>query len=99
MKGFNPNICQHTIYLVLGAKTIRQKQRSINPKLEPLMIKELNKLIESKIIFPIKHTSWVSNLVPVRKKNGEIKLCVDFCDLNRASLKDRHPLPSMEKIL
>ena len=63
------------------------------------MIKELNKLIESKITFPIKHTSWVSNLVPVRKKNGEIRLCVDFYDLNRASLKDRHPLPSMEQIL
>ena len=63
------------------------------------MIKELNKLIESKIIFPIKHTSWVSNLVLVRKKNREIRLCVDFHDLNRASLKDRHPLPSMERIL
>ena len=52
------------------------------------MQKELNKLIESSIIFPIKHTSWVSNLVPVRKKSGEIRLCVDFRDLNRASLKD-----------
>ena len=59
------------------------------------MIKELNKLIERKIIFPIKHTSWVSNLVPVRKKNGEIRLCVDFYDLNRASWKDIHHFPSM----
>ena len=41
----------------------------------------------------------MSNLVPVRKKNGELRLCVDFRDLNRASLKDRHPLPSMEQIL
>lgn len=60
---------------------------------------ELNKLIESNIIFPIKHTSWVSNLVPVRKKNGEIRLCVNFHDLNKASLKDHYPLPSMEQIL
>ena len=99
MKEFNPDICQHTIDLAPGEKPIRQKQRPINPNLEPLMIKELNKLIESKIIFPIKHTSWVSNLVPVRKKNGEIRLCVDFWDLNRASLKDTHPLPLMEQIL
>ena len=63
------------------------------------MIKELNKLIESKIIFPIKHTSWVSNLVLVRKMNGEIRLCVDVYDLNQASLKDMHPFPSMEQIL
>ena len=99
LKGFNPYVCQHTIDLALGAKSIRQKQRPINPKLEPLMIKELNKLIERKIIFPIKHTSWVSKLVSVRKKNGEIRLCVDFHDLNRASLKEGHPLPSMEQIL
>lgn len=63
------------------------------------MHKEVMKLIESSIIYPIKHTSWVSNLVPVRKKNGELRLYVDFRDLNRASLKDRHPLPSMEQIL
>lgn len=60
---------------------------------------KLNKLIQGNIIFPIKHTSWVSNLVPVRKKNGELRLCVDFRDLNRASLKDHYPLPSMEWIL
>ena len=71
----------------------------MNPKIDPLMRKELTKLLEAHIIFPIKHSSWVANLVPVRKKNGEIRLCVDFRDLNRASLKDHHPLPSMEQIL
>lgn len=63
------------------------------------MIKELTKLVEGGIVFPIKHTSWVSNLVPIRKKNGEIRLYVDFRDLNRASLKYHYPLPSMEQIL
>ena len=41
----------------------------------------------------------MANLVPVRKKNGEIKLCVDFRNLNRSSLKDNYPLPKIEKIL
>ena len=60
------------------------------------MRKELPKLIEANIIYPIKNSSWIANLVPIRKKSGEIRLCVDFRDLNRASLKDHHPLPSME---
>jgi len=38
-------------------------------------------------------------LVPVRKKNGEIQLCVDFINLNRISKKDNYPLPKMEHIL
>jgi hypothetical protein len=37
--------------------------------------------------------------VPVRKKNGEIKLCVDFRNLNKCSRKDNYPLPKMEHIL
>lgn len=63
------------------------------------MVQELIKFIESKIVYPIKHSTWVSNLVPVRKKNGDIWLCVDFQDLNQASLKDHYLLPPMEQLL
>jgi hypothetical protein len=45
------------------------------------------------------HSTWVSNLVPVRKKSGEIRLCVDFRNLNRASDKENYPVPPMEQIL
>jgi hypothetical protein len=41
----------------------------------------------------------VANLVLVRKKNGEIKLCVDFRNVNRSSLKENYPLPKMDHVL
>jgi hypothetical protein len=41
----------------------------------------------------------VANLVLVRKKSGEIRLCVDFRNLNRCSLKENYPLPKMDDIL
>jgi hypothetical protein len=44
-------------------------------------------------------SKWVANLVPVRNKSGEIRLCVDFCNLNKVSLKDNYPLPNMDYIL
>jgi hypothetical protein len=99
LKAFDPRLFQHTIDLIENVKPVRQKQRPVYPKIEPLMRKELSKLIEANKILPIKHSSWVANLVPVRKKNGEIRLYVDLRDLNQASLKDHHPLPSMEQIL
>jgi len=37
--------------------------------------------------------------VPVRKKSGEIRLCVDFRNLNKVSLKDHYPLPKIDHIL
>ena len=36
--------------------------------------------------------------MPVRKKNGEIKICIDFRNLNRVSLKDNYPVPKMDHI-
>ena len=41
----------------------------------------------------------MENLIPVRNKNGEIRLCVDFRNLNKASEKDNYPVSPMEKIL
>ena len=60
---------------------------------------EVNKLLDAKIIFIVRHSEWVANLVPVRKNYGEIRLCVDFRNLNRASYKDNYPVPPMEQIL
>ena len=71
----------------------------MHPSLEPLVKKELNKLLVAKIIFPVRHTTWVANLVIVRNKLGDIRTCIDFRNLNRASLKDNYPIPAMEQIL
>ena len=57
------------------------------------------KLRDGGIIKPIRHSTWVSNLLPIRKKNGDIRLCVDFKNLNIASLKDNYGLPNMEAML
>eukprot|EP00253_Pinus_taeda_P020112 PITA_20112 len=80
-------------------KPIQQKLRKIHPNLESQIKSELNKLLKAKIIFPVRHSNWVSNMVPVRKKNGDIRICIDFRNLNKASLKDNFPLPTMEQIL
>ena len=70
----------------------------MHPKLEPLIQNEVKKLLDARIIFKVRHLEWVSNLVSVRKKSGEIRLCVDFRNLNRASDKDNYPVPPMEQI-
>ena len=54
----------------------------MHPSLESLVKKELSKLLVAKIIFPIQHTTWVANLVLVRKKLRDIEICIDFCNLN-----------------
>ena len=67
--------------------------------LEPLIQKELRNFLDDQIIFKVRHSIWISNLVPVRMNSGEIRLCVSFCNLNRASNKDNYLVPSIEQIL
>jgi hypothetical protein len=80
-------------------KPFRQKLRRINPKLTPLVQAKLKKMLDAGIIAPTRHSAWCSNLVVVRKKNGGIRLCIDFRNLNLACIKDNYPLPNMETLL
>ena len=96
LKSYDMNIIQHIIPLKEDTKPFQQKLQKMHPSLESLVEKELNKLLMAKIIFPIRHTTCVANLVPGKKKSGDIKICIDFWNLNRVSLKDNYPFPAME---
>ena len=95
---YDTSVIQHTIPIKEGAKPFKQKLRRINPLLLPLIEREVKKLFEAKIIMAL-HSRWLANVVPVRKKKGEIRICIDFRNLNKVSLKDNYPLPKMDHIL
>ena len=99
LKVYDTNIIQHVIPVKENEKLFKQKLRRINPLLLALIEKEIKKLLEEKIIVSLRFSKWVANLVPVRKKNREIRLCVDFIHLNKVSLKDNYPLLKMDHIL
>ncbi|XP_015696270.1 uncharacterized protein LOC102703896 [Oryza brachyantha] len=42
---------------------------------------------------------WVSNIVPVLKNNGKLRVCVDFRDLNKATPKDEYPIPVADQLV
>jgi hypothetical protein len=99
LKVYDTSIIQHVIPIKEDHKPFKQKLRRINPLLLPLIEKEVKKLFEAKIIVSLRFSKWVANLVLVKKKSGEIRLCVDFRNLNKVSLKDNYPLPKMDHIL
>jgi len=99
LKSYDTSVIQHTIPLKPNKKPFKKKLRRINPMLLPSIEKELQKMFKAGIIAPIRFSDWISNLVPTRKKTGEIILCVDLRNLNQVSLKDNYPLPKMDHIL
>jgi hypothetical protein len=99
LKVYDTKVIQHVIPLKEDQKPFKQKLRWINPLLLSLIEKEVKNIFDAKIIVSLRFSKWVANLVPVRKKSGEIRLCVDFQNLNKVSLKDHYPLPKMDYIL
>ena len=56
-------------------------------------------MLAARFIKPIQHLCWLSNIVLVKKKNRQIRYCVDFRNLNRVCPKDEFPLPNMDLLI
>jgi hypothetical protein len=47
----------------------------------------------------VERTDWVANIVLVLKKDGCVRMCLDFRDLNKACLKNDFPLSHIDLIV
>jgi hypothetical protein len=53
----------------------------------------VERLLDAGFIRPCRDVEWVSNIVPIEKKNtGKIQVCIDFRNLNKAAPKDEYPM-------
>ncbi|KAK2382415.1 hypothetical protein QL285_069951 [Trifolium repens] len=48
---------------------------------------------------PRRYVEWLANIVPVIKKNGTLRVCIDFRDLNNATPKDEYAMPVAEMLI
>eukprot|EP00253_Pinus_taeda_P016303 PITA_16303 len=99
MKGIDPKTCIHHIYIKENSRPIKQPQRRMNPNLREIVKEELQKLLNVNLIYPISDSQWVSPLVIVPKKNSKWRVCIDYRELNKTTLKDHFPLPFIDQVL
>ncbi|KAL0428255.1 UNVERIFIED_CONTAM: Retrovirus-related Pol polyprotein from transposon.6, partial [Sesamum latifolium] len=70
IKGLSPSTCMHRILLEEGAKPSREAQRRLNPPMMEVVKKEILKLLDAGMIFPISDSEWVSPTQVVPKKTS-----------------------------
>jgi hypothetical protein len=87
MLGLDPSIVEHHIDTWHDVTPVRQKQCPLHPSKALAIKAEIENLRTTEFIYPITYTSWVSNPVPVNKKQGTIFVFTDFHDLNHACPK------------
>ncbi|CAL8174483.1 unnamed protein product [Prunus armeniaca] len=99
MSGLDPNLASHTLNIELGTKLVVQPRRNFHPEVEMHIKVEIEKLLADGFIKPIKHPTWIANVVPVKKKTDLIRMCTNYRDLNRACPKDEFSLPNMDILI
>nr|GEZ21982.1 reverse transcriptase domain-containing protein [Tanacetum cinerariifolium] len=70
IKGINPEFCTHKILMKDDFKPVVQHQRRVNPKIHEVIKKEVLKLLDVGLIYPISDSPWVSPVHCVPKKGG-----------------------------
>ena len=60
---------------------------------------EVGKQYNAGFLRVVNYPEWLANVVPVPKKNGKVRMCIDFRDLNKASPKDDFPLPYIDILI
>ena len=60
---------------------------------------EIESLLQAGFIRPSRYVEWLSNIVPVLKKNGKLCVCIDFRNLNTATPKDEYPMPIADVLI
>ena len=93
MKGLDPVFYHHQINLHKDTMSLQQRRYILNPNYAVKVKEEINKLLRVGFILPVKKETWLSPIVVVPKKNGKIRVCVDYRKLNAATITDAFPLP------
>jgi len=101
MPGIYPNVACHQLR-VDPSVSIVAKSRPVclqSPEKLEAAEKSVKDLLEANFFFEAKYTTWLSNVVLVKKSIGKWCMCVDYTDVNRGCPKDAYPLPNINKLV
>ena len=93
MSDLDLRVAVHNLSIKQGTKPVKQAQKCFQPELLPMIENEVNKLIETEFIREVNYPTWSSSIVPMKKKNEKIRVCVEFRDLNEICPKDDFSFP------
>ena len=90
------NLIKHRIDLI-DETPFKQRHRRIPPCMLEEVQQHIEQLLAGGIIRPSR-SPWTSNVVLVRKKSNELRLCIDYRMLNQRTVKDSYALPRIEEV-
>ncbi|GKE74138.1 putative reverse transcriptase domain-containing protein [Tanacetum coccineum] len=85
------------IDLVLGAAPIARASYQLAPSEMQELSTQLQELSDRGFIRP-SSSPWGAPVLFVKKKDGSFRMCIDYCELNKLTVKNRYPLPRIDNL-
>ena len=99
MPGLDIDIVVHRLPLKEECALVKQKLRRVKLEMLLKIKEEVKKLLDVGFFEVAKYPQWVANIVPLPKKDGKVRMCVDYRDLNRTSPKDNFPVLHIDTLV
>jgi len=88
----NPNVITHRLSVYKEARPIAQKKRKLGKERRKAAREETDKLVQADFIQKAHYTTWLANVVMVKKPNGKWRMCVHYTNLNKECPKNSYSL-------
>ena len=99
MPGLDRSIVEHCLPTDPLVEPVKQRPRRAKPELAMKIKEEVMKLLKVDFTEVSHYSNWIANVVSVMKKDGQIRVCIDYRDLNQASPKDDFPLSHIDVLV
>ena len=98
LPGVDPQVVVHKLSIYKEARYISRNKQKLGEERRVAKV-EVEKLLDVGFIEEAHYTTWLSNVVLVKKANGKLRMCVDYTDLNKAYHRDAYPLPNIDRLV
>ena len=78
MSSLDPSIVQHYLPLLLHVRLVKQKLRRLHPRWSLQVKEEIQKQLSVGFLSMVEYLEWLANAFHVPKKDGKVRVCVDF---------------------
>jgi hypothetical protein len=76
-----------------------QARYRLNPNYATTIKQDIDKLLITGFIEFVKEVTWLSPIIVITKKNGKMRIYIDFKKLHASTKKDPYPLPFINEML
>jgi len=94
MPGIHPDVMSHKLAIFREARPVAQKKRKMGEERRKAVEEEVKKLEGADFIKEIKYTTWLANVVMVKKRSEKWRMCTDFTISTRRARRMHTPYPA-----